>query len=131
MSAPINDLRHPIARARGLGSAKDGAHHFIVQRITAVALVPLSLWFLFCVLPLTGAPYADARVYFAQPLHASLMAFFVMTLFYHAALGIQVVVEDYIHVRWLEYTLLLATKFACLLAVIASLFALVRIAIGA
>ena len=78
-----------------------------------------------------GGDYADARSFLAQPLNAALMATFVLCLFYHAQLGIQVVVEDYVHTRWLEILLQIATKFACFLAAIASVLAIVRIALGA
>lgn len=123
-------LRHPIARARGLGSAKSGAHHFIVQRLTAIALVPLSIWFLIAALGLVTGEYADARTWLAQPLNASLMSVFVIALFYHAQLGVQVVVEDYVHTPWMELALQIGTKFACFFAAVASLLAIVRIALG-
>jgi succinate dehydrogenase / fumarate reductase membrane anchor subunit len=123
-------LRHPIARARGLGSAKSGSHHWIVQRLTAIALVPLALWFLVAALRLLHGDYADARTFVAQPLNASLMSVFVIALFYHAQLGVQVVVEDYVHTPWMEMTLQIVTKFACFFAAVASLLAIVRIALG-
>lgn len=123
-------LREPLAQVRGLGSAKSGSHHWIWQRLTAVALLPLSLWFLWAALGALSAGYADARSFLAQPLNAVLMASFVLALFYHAQLGLQVVVEDYVHTPWLEISLQLAIRFACVLAAIASLFALVRIALG-
>ena len=123
-------LRHPIARARGLGSAKSGSHHFIVQRLTAVALIPLAVWFLLAVLGLLRGEYADARTFVAQPLNASLMSVFVIALFYHAQLGVQVVIEDYVHTPWAELTLQIGTKFACFFAAVASLLAIVRIALG-
>ena len=123
-------LRHPIARARGLGSAKNGAHHFIVQRLTAVALIPLAIWFLVAALRLLHGEYADARTWLAQPLNASLMSVFIMALFYHAQLGVQVVIEDYVHTPWMELSMQIGTKFLCFFAAVASLLAIVRIALG-
>jgi succinate dehydrogenase / fumarate reductase membrane anchor subunit len=125
------DLRNPIAHARGLGSAGEGASHWLAQRITAIALALLSPWLLWAALALAGGGYADARSFLAQPLNAALMATYVLCLFYHAQLGIQVVVEDYVHTRWLEILLQIATKFVCFLAAIASVLAIVRIALGA
>ena len=126
----MTHLRHPLATAKGLGSAKSGAHHFIVQRLTAVALVPLSIWFLFCVAGRIGTQYAEARGLIAQPLQASLLAAFVIAAFYHAQLGLQVVVEDYVHTKWVEVALQIAIKLGCIFGAIVSLLAIVRIALG-
>ena len=125
------ELRNPIGRARGLGSAGEGASHWIAQRVTTVALALLSPWLLWAILGLASGDYADARSFLAQPLNAALMAAYMLCLFYHAQLGIQVVVEDYVHTRWLEIVLQITTKFACFLAAIASVLAIVRIALGA
>ncbi|AVP97012.1 succinate dehydrogenase, hydrophobic membrane anchor protein [Ahniella affigens] len=124
-------LRTPLARVRGLGSAKDGTGHWLAQRISAVLLVPLSIWFLVCFWPVLGQEYADARVYLAQPMHAFLLLAFVLTLIYHALLGVQVVIEDYIHTRWLEVSLQVAIKLIAFLAALATAFALIRIVLGA
>lgn len=124
-------LRNPIARVRGLGSAKQGTHHWIVQRLTAIGLVPLVPWFLWSVLGLVGGEYADARSFVAQPWNAGFLAAFVILLFYHAKLGIQVVVEDYVHTKAMEVLLHVANIFVCLLAALFSVLAIVRIALGA
>jgi succinate dehydrogenase / fumarate reductase membrane anchor subunit len=123
-------LRHPLARVRGLGSAKEGTGHWISQRVTAIALAVLSIWFVAAAAGL-GAGYADSRAFLAQPLNAVLTAAFVLALFHHAQLGLQVVIEDYVHVRWLEIALQVVVKFTAVLASIASLLAIVRIALGA
>ena len=106
MSAHGDNLRTPLKRVRGLGSAKSGTHHFIVQRITALALVPLVLWTIWFALRLMHADYAQARALVHQPLNAVLAIAFVIALFWHAQLGVQVVLEDYVHTRWLEEELL-------------------------
>ena len=124
-------LRDPIARVRGLGSAKSGTHHWIVQRLTAIGLLPLSLWFLWSVLGIVGGEYADARSFVAQPWNAGFLAAFVILLFYHAKLGIQVVVEDYVHTKPMEVLLHVVNIFVCLLAALFSVLAIVRIALGA
>lgn len=126
----MTSLRHPLANAKGLGSAKAGSHHWIVQRLTAVALAPLSIWFLFCVAGSVGTSYAEARGLIAQPLTAALLASFVIAVFYHAQLGLQVVVEDYVHTKWVEVAMQIAIKLACFFAAIVSVLAIVRIALG-
>ena len=123
-------LRTPLARVRGLGSAKDGTTHWWMQRVTAVLLVPLSIWLLFCALPMFGAGYADARVWLAQPLNAFLILALSLTVIYHALLGVQVVIEDYFHTRWLEVVLLTSIRLLAFLAALATALAIVRIAVG-
>jgi succinate dehydrogenase / fumarate reductase, membrane anchor subunit len=120
-------LRHPIATARGLGSAKDGTHHFWVQRLTSVALAVLVPWFVWTAVSLVGSDYATLRLSLSQPLTATLMLAFVIALFWHARLGLQVVIEDYIHVRWLEVTAQILVTFACFLAAVASILAIGRL----
>jgi len=124
------DLQTPLKRARGLGSAKDGTHHFLVQRITAVALVPLALWVIWIALALVRADYAHARALVHQPCAAILLTAFVIATFWHAQLGLQVVIEDYVNSRWLEVTAQLAVKFFCAVGALASVLAIVRIALG-
>lgn len=123
-------LRTPLGRVRGLGSAKDGTMHWWMQRVTAVLLAPLSIWFLFCALPMLGAGYADARVWVAQPLNAFLTLSLLLAVVYHALLGVQVVIEDYFHTRWLEVALLTAIRLIAFLAALATALAVVRIAVG-
>lgn len=119
-------LRNPLARAKGLGSAKDGTSHWWNQRLTAIALALLTPWFVIFAVGLLGADQATVRLAVAQPLTATLLAAFVLSLFWHAQLGLQVVVEDYVH-GWLEVALQIAIKFAYALAAIASLLAIGRI----
>lgn len=130
MSGASNDLRTPLGRVRGLGSAREGTHHFIMQRVTAIALLPLSIWFVVAALALVRGGYADARTWLAQPWHAILMAAFVLAIFHHARLGLQVVIEDYVHTRWLEVTLQVLVWLVAALGTIVGLFAIVRIALG-
>lgn len=124
------DLQTPLKRARGLGSARDGTHHFIVQRITALALIPLGLWIIYLGLALVRADYAHARAIVHQPFAAIWLTAFVIATFWHAQLGLQVVIEDYVHTRWLEVTAQLAVKFFCVVGALASVFAIVRVALG-
>jgi succinate dehydrogenase membrane anchor subunit len=124
------DLQSPLKRVRGLGSAKSGTHHFIIQRVTAVALIPLVLWVIWLALILLHADYAQARALVHQPINATLLIAFVIALFWHAQLGVQVVIEDYVHTRWLEIVSQIAVKFLCLFGALACVLAIVRIALG-
>jgi len=123
-------FRTPLKGVRGLGPAKEGIHHFVIQRMTAVALVPLTLWLVWLVLRVMHADYAQARALVHDPLNATLLLAFVLALFWHVQLGIQVVLEDYVHTRWLEVTAQVLLKFFCVLGVLACWFAIVRIALA-
>jgi succinate dehydrogenase / fumarate reductase membrane anchor subunit len=123
-------LRNPLARARGLGSARDGVGHWWSQRLTAIALALLTPWFVLFAVRLLGADQASVQAAIARPLSASLLSAFVIALFWHAQLGLQVVIEDYLH-GWKELVLQVLVKFACVLAVIASLLAIGRIVFSA
>ncbi|MGH8090317.1 MAG: succinate dehydrogenase, hydrophobic membrane anchor protein [Rudaea sp.] len=125
-----NTLRTPLKNVRGLGSAQSGVRHWWLQRLTAVALVPLSLWFLWLCAGLVRADYATVRAAIAQPVHAVLLVALVVSLFWHGALGLQVVIEDYIHTRWQEFALQIAVRFGAFLVAVACLFAIARIALG-
>ncbi|MGN6091565.1 MAG: succinate dehydrogenase, hydrophobic membrane anchor protein [Luteibacter jiangsuensis] len=124
------DLRNPLARARGLGSAKEGVSHWMLQRVTALGLVFLTVWFVVTVLGLTHSDYATARATLAKPWNAVLLAALLITLFRHAVLGLQVVIEDYVHTRWLEVASLVLIKFIAVLAALAGVLAVLRVALG-
>jgi succinate dehydrogenase / fumarate reductase, membrane anchor subunit len=123
-------LRDPLAIARGLGPAKEGLHHWWVLRLTSVALMLLVPWFLCFALRLVGADITAVRAAIAAPLNATLLLAFVLMLFWHAQLGLQVVIEDYVH-GWQEFTLQVVVKFACALAALAAVVAIGRIAFTA
>ena len=123
-------LRTPLKRAIGLGSAKDGTHHFVAQRITAIALVFLSIYVIGLVISLIGGDYAAFRTAVANPVHAVLLVAFLVATFWHAQLGMQVIIEDYVHTPWLAVTSQLLVIFVCVLAAIASVLAVIRIALG-
>ena len=123
-------LQNPLARARGLGSAKEGVHHWWSQRLTALALVPLSLWFIYSLIVVTGADYATVVSWLANPLNAVLMLIFITSLYYHAALGIQVVIEDYIESGWQKIACLILVKFLALLAGLSAAIAVLKVYLG-
>lgn len=121
-------LRTPLARVRALGSAHEGTHHWWVQRLTAIALVPLTVYFLWLLLTLNGLEQFEAQAVLARPSNACVLAAFVIALFWHAQLGLQVVIEDYIHVRWQEVSLLVLVRLSTLFATLVALFSIARIA---
>ncbi|MGO0999541.1 succinate dehydrogenase, hydrophobic membrane anchor protein [Lysobacter sp. CA196] len=131
MSANNKHLRNPLKTARGLGSAKDGTHHFVVQRITAIALIALTLYVLGLIVSWIGGDYASVRASVAHPCNAVLLSAFVVAMFWHAKLGLQVVIEDYVHTPGLAIASQLAVVFVCVLAALASVLAIIRIALGA
>lgn len=97
------DFRTPVARARGLGAAHHGSSHWWLQRITALVLVPLACWFLSCLAQLPNAEYQIIHAWFHDPVNSVLILAFMLTALYHGALGLQVILEDYIHTRAVKY----------------------------
>ena len=130
MNGNANDLRTPLKRARGWGSAKDGTHHFIWQRITAVATGLAGLWLLGMVLSLRTADYAVVHSLVAVPVNATVLVAFLLGMFWHPRLGLQVVIEDYVHTPLTGAVAQLAVLFICALAAIAGVLAVLRIALG-
>jgi succinate dehydrogenase / fumarate reductase membrane anchor subunit len=123
-------LRSPLGRALGLGSAKEGADHWWAQRLTAVALIPLALWFVASVIALAGADHTKVVDWLASPLSAIIMVLLIGATFYHAALGVQVVIEDYIHAEGVKFAALVLNKLICFALGVAGIFAVLKIAFG-
>jgi succinate dehydrogenase / fumarate reductase membrane anchor subunit len=121
--------RSPLARVEGLGAAHSGTGHFWRQRVTAVALVPLTIWFVFTALTLIGADRDAAQTFLKMPVNAVLMALFILAALTHMQLGLQVVIEDYIHHEGRKIALLLLNQFFAWTMAAACLFALVKIAL--
>ena len=115
----VDMLRSPLGRARGLGSARAGAAHWWAQRLTAIALVPLTLWFIFAVIGLRGADQHAMVVWLASPVSLVLMLALILATFYHLQLGLQVVIEDYVHDHAMKLASVLAMKAACVLLALA------------
>lgn len=127
---PTKSYRSPLGRARGLGSAKQGVHHFWMQRLSAIALVPLTLWFVFSVAQLPGASYSAARHWVSAPSVAVFLLLLIAALCYHSMLGIQVVIEDYVGREGRKLVLLLLSKFIHILAAVSGIFAVLSLALG-
>lgn len=117
----------PLARARGLGSAKEGSHHWWQQRVTAVALLPLTLWFAVAVSVLPSVNYAELVQWMSHPWNSLLLLSFILLSLYHAMLGLRVVIEDYVHIDWLKIAGLLGVKLVLAFLALASSFAVLRI----
>ena len=123
-------MRSPLGRAIGLGSAKEGVEHWWVQRITAVALVPLTLWFVIAIIGLVGADLETMQNWVSRPLPAILLVLLLIAIFYHVSLGLQVVVEDYVHAELTKLGLITAIRLLCFAFVVAGIFAVLSIAMG-
>jgi succinate dehydrogenase / fumarate reductase membrane anchor subunit len=123
-------LRSPLGRVLGTGSAKDGTGHWWAERVTSVALVPLTLWLFFSLLGLPALEYAPVRNWLAQPINAFAAVLTVAVAGYHAHLGTTVVVEDYVHVQGAKLAALLLLRFLFVLFGGAAVFAILRIAFG-
>lgn len=124
------NLSTPLAKARGLGSAKSGTHHWIAQRLTAIALVPLSIWFVFSLVCMTDMDYGAAIEWVNTPLVAVFLLLFIIALFHHAQLGIQVVIEDYIDCKVMKITGLILLKLVSFFAGLAAAIAVLKIYLG-
>ena len=126
----MRDLRSPLSRVKGLGSAKDGTHHFWHQRLTALLLIPLVLWlgFSLAAMPVDHATLVD---WVGQPLVTIALVLLVGTTFYHAKLGLQVVIEDYVASHSRRTITLLLSNFLCLLFGLVGVVAVLKIAFGA
>ena len=123
--------RTPIGRARGLGSAKDGTAHWWAQRLTALALVPLVLWFVISVVGLVGAGRGALVDWLGSPVAAGLTILLIGATFHHAQLGVQVVIEDYVHNEAVKIAAIILVKFAAVVLALAGILAVLSIAFGA
>ena len=124
-----DEFRTPLKRARALGSGRSGTGHWWWQRVTAVALVVLMAWLTGLLVSLVGADLLQARATIARPWNAIMLSLLVIAMFWHAKLGIQVVIEVYVHERLVVVLLQLRVTFACGVGALASLYAIARIAV--
>lgn len=123
-------LETPLHRVEGLGSAHSGVTHFWRERVTAVALIPLTVWFAWAVLSLIGGPQVNVLIFLQQPLNAALMGLFVLVSLIHMVLGLQMVIDDYIYKAGQKIALMLLVRGLAWLIGAVCLIALLRIAIG-
>ena len=126
----MSDLRTPLARARGLGSARDGLKHWWAQRLTAIALIPLIVWFAISLVMLSGADYDIARAWIGSPLVMVLLILTIVIGLHHGQLGLQVVIEDYVHGDGWKLALIVAVRFVAVIFGLAAVVAILRIGFG-
>jgi len=120
----------PLSRAEHLGAAHGGTKHFWHERLTSLALLPLTTAFIFVMLEFINAPYEQARLMVLEPWNAGVLVLFLLVSIWHMKLGMQVIVEDYVHSEGRKFILLIANNFFCALAAFAILFALLRLSAG-
>jgi succinate dehydrogenase / fumarate reductase, membrane anchor subunit len=122
-------LRSPLGRVRGAGSAKSGAHHWWAQRVTSIALLPLTIWFILSMASSAGMTQAEAQAWIGRPFNAVLLIALIALTFHHVAGGLREIVEDYLKQDWAKLGALLAVKGLCWLLTIAAVLAVLRIAV--
>lgn len=121
-------LKSPLGRVLGLGSARTGTEHWLGQRLSAVALVPLTLWFALALLALPALDFHAVNAWVATPLHAVLLVLLLVALIYHSSLGVQVVVEDYVHAPALRAVVLVLSRLIHVTLAVSGILAVVLIA---
>jgi succinate dehydrogenase / fumarate reductase membrane anchor subunit len=124
----MSSMQTPLHKVQGMGASHTGTGHFWYERVTAVALIPLTLWFAYAMLGLANASEVAAISFLARPLNVILMAAFMVITLYHVKLGLQVVIDDYVHGPGMKMFLLLLVRFAVIATGSTALFALLRIA---
>ena len=123
-------MQSSLGRVRGLGSAKKGVEHWWVQRLTAIALVPLTIWFVASVAAISGADYETMRAWVSSPVNASLLTFTIVMTFYHGYLGLQVIIEDYIHHEGAKFAALIAVMGVSILLTLICIFSVLILMFG-
>ena len=124
-----SQMRSALGRVRGAGSAKSGAHHWWMQRVTSIALLPLTIWFILSLATNAGMTHGEAVAWIGSPLNAVLLLALIGLTFHHIAAGLQVIIEDYANSEWVKMASILAVKGICWLLGIAAVLAVLRIAV--
>ena len=123
-------LRTPLGRVLGSGAARNGVHHWWLQRVTSIALVPLTLWFVFALAGLPSFEQAEVRAWMGAGWTPVWLTLFVLVTCHHSSSGVQVVIEDYVHGKGLKIAALLASQFAHGIVAVACVFAIVKVALS-
>ncbi len=126
----MTDFKTPLAKVRGLGSAKDGTHHWLAHRITALANIPLVLFVVVSFVGNAGKRHAEWVAWLKQPLVSVLLILFIANFTHHMRSGLQVLIEDYVHTAGTKMFSLIMVNFACILIAAISIFSILRIAFG-
>ncbi|ONG52477.1 succinate dehydrogenase, hydrophobic membrane anchor protein [Pseudoroseomonas deserti] len=122
-------MQSPLGRVRGLGSAKGGTHHWWIQRVTSIALLPLTIWFILSIALHTGSSHAQVVAWIGHPLNAVLLISFILISFQHAGAGMQVVLEDYVRGEMPRMASILAVKALCWLMALLAALSVLRVAL--
>ena len=122
-------IQSDMTRAKGLGAAHHGTHHWLMQRVTAISNFFVCSWLVYSIVALQGATHADFVAWLALPWNAVLMILFILSTFYHAVLGSQVIVEDYIHTKWFKMAKLISMKLFFTALAVACIFSVLKIAL--
>lgn len=130
MSARPTNMRTPLGRVRGYGSAKSGTDDFIRQRLTAIANIPLTIVAILIVMSLIGSHHATVKTALGWPPVAIVMLLFVISVFYHMRIGMQVIIEDYVHGELAKYALLILNTFYAFAAGFAAVYAILKLSFG-
>ena len=126
----MKDMRTPLGKVRGLGSAKEGTDHFWKQRLTSIANVPLIIFFVALVVSLSGASHAEVVSVFSNPLIALIVLAIILSVCFHMKLGMQIVIEDYVHGEGMKIALIVLNIFFCASIALVSAFAVLKLAFG-
>jgi succinate dehydrogenase / fumarate reductase membrane anchor subunit len=130
MERNTTDMRTPLGRVRGFGSARSGTEHFWHQRLTSVALVPLTIAVILIMVALLGRNHAAVVQILGSPVVAIIMMLFIVAMAYHMKLGMQVVIEDYVHNEGTKYAMLIGNSFFCFVIALAAIFAILKLSFG-
>lgn len=126
----MKDLRSPLAKVKGLGTSPDATHHFWLQRLTALALIPLTFWFCFSIALLPNSNYADVISWLQTPFNAVMMILVVLISFQHTHLGLQVIIEDYIAHPAYRLVAILTIKFISYFMMVLGVYSIIKITLG-
>lgn len=130
MAAPtLRTLRTPLGRVRGLGAARGGTHHWWMQRVTSIALLPLTIWLVFTLATMPDSTWQQATAWIGRPFNAVLLLAFLAAAFHHTAAGLQVVIEDYVRGEFARLGGVMLVKGACFLLWLSATLAVLRIAV--
>ena len=127
----MSSIRSSLAGARGLGSAKTGTGHFWAQRVSAIALAPLTLCFVACLASQFGASYDSVTTWLSSPIQASLLAIYMAAIFYHAQLGLQTILEDYVHAEGIKMAAMIGLQLLNILLAVSAVVSILMILVGA
>ena len=125
----MSEMRTPLSRVRGLGSAKKGTEHFWLQRVTALANIPLAVFFVSAIVAHAGADYVTVTAFLSRPIVALVMLLLILSMVWHMRLGLQVVIEDYIHKERWKFGLLIALKFLGITLGVVAVFSILKLAL--